>query len=250
MDTESNPDLKETQEANPAAQEEQKPLFSGTDSQGKERLFKSTEEAQQSWQSAQNFIKDTVSEKKSLESRIQELEAQLNQSTKLDDALKQLRTKEESPVNEEQTQQATETTPQLDVEQLRQQIANDIMGKLSETQQKEVYGKNEQESISAAQAVYGDSYEQKLRDAAKELGMSDAEILKEAQSNPKRFKKLFNLDRQTKTNYTPNGSVSGYAQNKDLSIDYSRGFSDRQRVDTSIENYRRIAQAKGIKLDF
>ena len=252
MDTTSNQEVKETQEANQAQSQEEtvKPLFRGTDSQGKERLFKSTEEAQQSWQSAQNFIKDTVSEKKSLESKIQELEARLNQSTKLDDALKQLQTKEDSPVNEEQTQQATETTPQLDVDQLRQQIANDIMGQLSETQQKEVYGKNEQESISAAQAVYGDSYEQKLRDAAKELGMSDADILKEAQSNPKRFKKLFNLDRQTKTNYTPSGSISGGTQKKDLSIDYTRGFSDRQRVATSVENYRKIAESKGIKLDF
>lgn len=33
----SNPDVKENQEANPAEpQEESKPLFSGTDSQGKE----------------------------------------------------------------------------------------------------------------------------------------------------------------------------------------------------------------------
>lgn len=252
MDTQSNPDLKETQEANQAQSQEEtvQPLFKGVDSQGKERLFTNTEEAQQSWQSAQNFIKDTVTEKKSLESRIQELEAQLNQSTKLDDALKHLKNKEESPVNEGQTQQATETTPQLDVEQLRQQIANDIMGQLTETQQKEVYSKNEQESISAAQAVYGDSFEEKLRQSAKDLGMSDADILKEAQSNPKRFKKLFNLDRQTKTNYTPSGSISGQPQKQDLSIDFTRGFTDRQRVATSIDNYRKIAEAKGIKLDF
>jgi hypothetical protein len=252
MDTQSNPDLKETQEANQAQSQEEtiQPLFKGVDSQGKERLFTNTEEAQQSWQSAQNFIKDTVADKKSLESRIQELEAQLNQSTKLDDALKQLNTKEESPVNEEQTQQATETTPQLDVDQLTQQITESILGKLTSDQQKEVFGKNEQESISAAKAVYGDSFEEKLRQSAKDLGMSDADILKEAQSNPKRFKKLFNLDRQQKTNYTPNGSVSGFPQSKDLSIDFSRGFTAKQRVSTSIDNYRKIAEARGIKLDF
>ena len=251
MDTQSNRDLKEIQDANQAAQEEQvKPLFGGTDSQGKERLFTNTDEAQQSWQSAQNFIKDNVADKKSLESKILELEAQLNQSTKLDDALKQLRNKEESPVNEEQTQQATESTPQLDVDQLTQQITESILGKLTSDQQKEVFGKNEQESISAAQAVYGDSFEEKLRQSAKDLGMSDADILKEAQSNPKRFKALFKLDRQTKTNYTPSGSFSGQAQKKDLSIDYSRGFNEQQRVATSIENYRKIAESKGIKLDF
>lgn len=251
MDTQSNQDLKETQEANQAPpQEEVKPLFSGTDSQGKERLFSNTEEAQQSWQSAQNFIKDKVSETKTLESRIQELEAQLNQSTKLEDALKQLKNKEESPVIEEQTQQATESTPQLDVDQLTQQITESILGKLTSDQQKEVFSKNEQESISAAQAVYGDSFEEKLRQSAKDLGMSDADILKEAQSNPKRFKKLFNLDRQQKTNYTPSGSVSGLPQSKNLQVDYSRGFTAQSRVNTSIENYRKIAEAQGIKLDF
>ena len=39
MDTQSNQDLKEAQEANqPQSQEESKPLFGGTDSQGKERI--------------------------------------------------------------------------------------------------------------------------------------------------------------------------------------------------------------------
>ena len=251
MDTQTNQVSKETQDANQApSQEEVKPLFSGTDSQGKERLFTNPEEAQQSWQSAQNFIKDKVTETKTLESRIQELEAQLNQSTKLEDALKQLKNKEESPVIEEQTQQATESTPQLDVDQLTQQITESILGKLTSDQQKEVFSKNEQESISAAKAVYGDSFEEKLRQSAKELGMSDADILKEAQSNPKRFKKLFNLDRQQKTTYTPSGSVSGLPQSKNLSIDFSRGFTERQRVATSIDNYRKIAEAQGIKLDF
>ena len=67
----SNPDVKEELEANqPEVKEEVKPLFGGTDSQGKERIFQTTEEAQQSWQSAQNFIKDKVDESKSLEVRI------------------------------------------------------------------------------------------------------------------------------------------------------------------------------------
>ena len=52
MTNPSNPEVKENQEAQPASsQEEKKPLFSSVDSQGKERLFPSTEEAQQSWQS-------------------------------------------------------------------------------------------------------------------------------------------------------------------------------------------------------
>jgi len=247
----SNPDTKEILEANqPQSQEEVKPLFGGTDSQGKERLFSTPEEAQQSWQSAQNFIKDKVDETKTMEARILDLEAKLNQSTKLEDALAQLKSKEESPVTEQQPNQTTETTPQLDVETLRQQLIEEVMGKLSTSQQQEVHSQNQSESIGAAQAIYGDSYEQKLRESAKDLGMSDEDIIKEAQSNPKRFKKLFGLDKQPKTTYSPNSSASGFTQNKDSSLDFSRGFNDKARVNTAMDNYRKLAEKQGLKLDF
>tara|TARA_R110001592_G_scaffold43948_2_gene141987 strand:+ start:3000 stop:3752 length:753 start_codon:yes stop_codon:yes gene_type:complete len=247
----SNPDVKENLEANqPESQEEVKPLFGGTDSQGKERLFNNTEEAQQSWQSAQNFIKDKVDETKTMEARIQELEAKLNQSTKLEDALSQLKNKEESPVNELQPSQTTETTPQLDVETLKQQLLQEVMGSLSTSQQQEVFSKNQNESIGAAQAIYGDSFEEKLRESAKDLGMSDEDIIKEAQANPKRFKKLFGLDKQPKTTYNPSNSVSGFTQKKESGLDLSRGFNDRTRVNTAIDNYRKIAEKQGVKLTF
>jgi len=247
----SNPDTKEILETNPViSQEEVKPLFGGTDSQGRERLFNNTEEAQQSWQSAQNFIKDKVDETKTMEARIQELEAKLNQSTKLEDALSQLKNKEESPVNELQPSQTTETTPQLDVETLKQQLLQEVMGSLSTSQQQEVFSKNQNESIGAAQAIYGDSFEEKLRESAKDLGMSDEDIIKEAQANPKRFKKLFGLDKQPKTTYNPSNSVSGFTQKKESGLDLSRGFNDRTRVSTAIDNYRKIAEKQGVKLTF
>ena len=251
MDTESNQDLKEAQEANqPQSQEESKPLFSGTDSQGKERLFKNTEEAQQSWQSAQNFIKDKVTESKTLESKIQELEAQLNQSTKLDDALKHLNTKEESPVNEEQTQQTTAATPQFDMEALEKQLTEKIMGRLSSSQQEEVFTKNTTESITAAQSVYGDAYEAKLRETAQELGMSDADILTEAQSNPKRFKKLFNLDKQQSRTPMPSNGITSLPQSDRPAISFNKGFSSKDKLTNHLGNLEALAKAKGFNIKF
>lgn len=247
----SNPEVKESQESNQdTAQEEQKPLFSGVDSQGKERLFSTAEEAKESWQNAQNFIKDKVGETKTLEARIQELEAQLNQSTKLEDALNQLKQKEESPVTEQSQQQTTETTPQLDVEQLKQQLTQEIMGSLTQAQQEEVYSKNKAESIEAAKAVFGDAYESKLRESAQELGMSDEDIIQEAQSNPKRFKKLFGLDRQQSKSYTPSGSVNMSGKQQDNALNFTGGFTDGQRITNAQDNYRKIAQKHGIKLPF
>jgi len=247
----SNPEVKENLEANqPVAQEEHKPLFSGVDSQGKERLFNSPEEAQQSWQSAQNFIKDKVDETKTMEARIQELEAKLNQSTKLEDALKQLKTKEESPVIEQEQHQTTETTPQVDVETLTAKITEQIMGKLTASQQADVFKQNQSESISAAQAVYGDSYEEKLRESAKDLGMSDEEIIQEAQSNPKRFKKLFGLDKQQPKTYAPSGSLRGNTQPTENPINFKKGFSGKDILSNHLGNLEAIAKAKGLNIQF
>lgn len=249
---ESNPDVKDNQEeATPQqSQEETKPLFSGVDSQGKERLFTSAEEAQKSWQSSQDFIKDKVSETKTMEARIQELEAQLNQSKKLEDALAELKSKEETPVTENTNPQTTETTPQLDVEQIKAQLLEEVMGTLSKKQQEEFYGKNKAESIEAAKSVYGDAYEDKLRETAQELGMTDEEVIQEAQSNPKRFKKLFGLDKQQSKTYAPSGSVNLSSKPKDDGLNFLGGFTDGQRVNTALDNYRKIAQKNGIQLNF
>lgn len=247
----SNPDVKENQEANqPQTQEESKPLFSGIDSQGKERLFTDVEDAQKSWQSSQDFIKTTVTENKSLEARIQELEAQLNQSTKLDEALAQLQTKEETPVTEQQNQQTTESTPQLDVEQIETQLLDKIMGKLTQEQQKEVFAKNQQESIEAAKSVFGESYEDKLRSVAQDMGMSDTDIIQEAQSNPKRFKKLFGLERQQSTNFVPNSSTSVPAKNTNVQLNLGKGFSAKDKLSSHLSDLQAIAKQKGLDINF
>lgn len=258
----SNQDVKENQETNQSQSQEEntplaqsapeapKPLFSGIDSQGKERLFKDAEEAQQSWQSAQNFIKTKVDETKSLEAKVQELEAQLNQSKKLEDALEHLQSKGESPVSEQQPQQTTETTPQLDVEQLKQQIRDEVMGSLSEAQKAEVYKTNQAESIEAAKAVFGESYEDKLRSAAQEMGMTDEDIIKEAQSNPKRFKKLFGLERQQPKNYVPNSSSVTRPSTESVQLNLGKGFSAKEKLSSHLSDLQAIAKKRGLQIDF
>lgn len=244
------------QETQPVeSQEEKKPLFSGTDSQGKERLFTDVEEVQQSWQSAQNFIRDKVTENKTLEARVQELEAQLNQSTKLEDALKQLKgTKEESPVSEQQAPQTTESTPQSEVEALKAEIAALKEGAvtkeyLTSKEQQALAAENQKQSIAAAQAIYGEAYEDKLRESAKELGMTDEEIIQEAQKNPVRFKKLFGLDKQQPKHYSPNSSANVSAMPKKESSLKWGGFSERDKLSNHLANMQAIAEKRGIKLN-
>ena len=248
---ESNQDNKENLEGQQPVQQEAevKPLFSGVDSFGNERLFKTAEEAQQSWQSSQDFIKNSVHEKKQLEARIQELEALAQQSTKLDEALKLIKSKEESLVNDEQSPEHQQSNPSLDIEQLTAKITESIMGKLTAEQQATVYKANQQESIRMAQSVYGDDYEKKLREIASDLDLSDEDIIREAQSNPKRFQKLFGLDRATTTNPTPQGGIRTPQGTPAPEIKLG-GFTDKQRVDSALDAYRSLMKSKGIKATF
>jgi len=227
-----------TQEANqPQSQEEKKPLFSGVDSQGKERLFTDVEDAQKSWQSSQDFIKNTVTENKSLEVQVQELKAQLNQSTKLDEALAQLRNKEESVVTESVPQQTTETTPQLDVEQLKAELLSQIKGDLTSATQVQQETQNQQKAMEAAQAVYGESYEDKLRETAQGLGMSDSDIVKTAQSNPTLFNKVFGLDKQPKSSPTSFSSFSGRQVEPEAKLSLGKkGFSTSKVLGNHMSN--------------
>jgi hypothetical protein len=235
---------------NQSDQEETKPLFSGVDSQGKERLFTSVEDAQKSWQSSQDFIKDKVEKEQSLEAKVQQLEAQLNQSLKLEEALAQLQSKEESPVKEPETPQATETTPQLDVEQLTAQITESIMGKLSSSQQEEIYSNNQAESMQAAQAVHGEEFETKLRETAKDLGMSDSDIVNTAQTNPTLFKKVFGLDKQQPKSYTPNSSSHKVPDQGEPKLNIGGGFTASQKLETHLANMQAIAKKRGLKLKY
>ena len=217
----SNP-TENIQEANqPLVQEEHKPLFGGTDSQGKERLFNTVEEAQQSWQHSQDFIKTTVQEKQTLEAKVQELEAKVNQSLKLEEALEKFKQQDTTQMTQQPNQKpTTESTSQLDLEQLTAQLTENIMGKLSASQQETVYNKNELESIEAAKSVFGNDFESKLRGKAQSFNMSDDDITNMARTNPTMFKKIFELDKQTATvvttptggNAPPHNNVTPVAQ--------------------------------------
>ena len=233
----TNPSENNLEANQPNSQEEKKPLFSGTDSQGKERIFTSVEDVQKSWQSGQDFIKTIDPENKSLEAQVQELKAQLNQSMKLEDALAQLRNKEEPVVTEQSPQQTTETTPQLDVEQLKAELLSQIQGDLSSASEAQKHSQNQQKAMEAAQAVYGESYEDKLRETAQSLGMSDEDIVETAQKNPTLFNKVFGLDKHPKSTPTGFSSFSGRQAEPETKLKLgTKGFSTSQVLGNHMSN--------------
>lgn len=248
-----NQGVKENQEANqPEAnlsqsQEEHKPLFGGVDSQGKERLFNTVEEAQQSWQHSQDFIKNTVQEKQSLEAKVQELEAKVNQSLKLEEALEKLQQQKETTqmTQEPNQQQTTEQTSQLDLEQLEAQLTEKIIGKLTASQQEEVFKNNESESISAAQAVFGSDFESKLKEKAQSVNMSSEDIVHMARTNPTLFKNTFGLNKAPSKDVTP-PSGSNTPQNNVAPQSQKPAFFGKDRVNQGVEALRNKAREMGL----
>ena len=243
----SNP-TENIQEANqPLVQEEHKPLFSGTDSQGKERLFNTVEEAQQSWQHSQDFIKNTVQEKQSLEAKVQELEAKVNQSLKLEEALEKFKQQDTTQMTQQPSQQqTTETTPQLDLEQLEAQLTEKIMGRLSASEKETVYNKNQSESIDAAKSVFGNDFESKLREKAQAFNMSDSDIINTARTNPTMFKKLFELDKQTATSVAPPSGGNVPPHNNATPVSTKPAFFAKDATNQMVDRLNAKARERGI----
>lgn len=245
----SNKDTKENLESQQAQEQEVKPLFGGTDSFGNERIFKTTEDAQKSWQSSQDFIKSQVEETNQLKARIQELEATAQQGTKLDEALELLNKKAESNVTDNSNQQTNVSNPSLDIEALKKELTQEILGGLDAKQQETVFVKNEQESIQAAKSVFGDTFETELRNKASALGMSDNDIIQEARANPTKFKALFGLNKQSNPTFVP--TTSGVPpKGKNLELNLNPCFNQADKVKANIDNFRKIAEAGGIKVNF
>jgi hypothetical protein len=108
---------------------------------------------------------------------------------------------------------------------------------LTRWQQEALAKANLDASTEAAKAVHGESYQQKLEQAGKELGMSKDDIVQMAQTKPEAFKRLFSLaPTAPKTSPLPTSSYSAHHVPtgdpiKDVAkLIVSRGASSRDRT--------------------
>lgn len=198
-------------QANQAQEQEVKPLFGGTDSQGKERLFTDPEDAAKSWQASQNHIKTLEEQRKEYEATINSLKSQLEQSSttseKIDQALELLKNKGSD------MQQPTGENQAVDIEALKaellKQAQETAVNSVTGFKQQEIATANQQASIQAAKDYYGSEYESKLREQGAKLGLNDEAIQSMAKSNPALFKQTFGLTGQKPSGISPDGSVNG-----------------------------------------
>lgn len=245
----SDQDVKqETQEhADQANEQEAKPLFTIGD-----REY-DADAAQKKIVNADGFIEQLKTESKEKDAKIAELQAQLDQAAKLEDALEQLKAKEhpqeESNMAEEASVDNTNPTG-LDLEELKQSLLQEVTSHLTAKDQKALKQKNQQESIQAAQDYYGSDYENKLREKAKSMGMSDEDIVAEAQANPKKFKALFGLNKEQKSSPSPfSTQQSTQTKQRESSLDFSPKLRSADKMQQSISNMQAMAKKLGVEIN-
>jgi hypothetical protein len=189
---------------------------------------------------ADSFIEQLKAEGKLKDDELIQLRAQIDQSTKLDDALARINSK---GTGETPSQEAS--TNAIDLEAFKKEILGSFNESLTAKEKLGLTQKNQESSISAAQAVYGDQYESKLREKAKQLGMSDADIITEAGANPEKFKALFGLNRQTNTTPTPRFNTKGSPSEGGPQFKLG-GFSAKEQVQNMKDTLASFAKARGI----
>ena len=190
---------------------------------------------------ADSFIEQLKAESKTKDDELAQLRAQIDQSTKLDDALARINSQGTSEAISQET-----PTSAIDIEALKKELLGSMSESLSQKDKAALSQKNQEDSISAAQAVYGDSYESKLRERATQLGMSDADIISEASANPIKFKSLFGLDKQSQTSPSPSFGASVPRNNNEAPVLKLGGFSTTDKVNNLKETFASFAKARGV----
>ena len=232
----SDQDTKDTQDTADQATEQAVPLFTIGD-----RQF-NKEDAVTKITNADSFIDQLKAEGKQKDEELAQLWAQVDQSTKLDDALARMNN---SQGTSEASSQETPTSA-IDVEALKQELLASMSTSLADSEKGKQAEKNQLDSISAAQAVFGDGYESKLREKAKELGMSDNDIILEASANPTKFKALFGLNKNNSTTPTPSFGGRPPSNTSGTPTLKLGGFNAQQRVSNLKDTFASFAKAKGI----
>lgn len=236
----SDQDLKETtQEAADQPTQDETPLFSvdGRD-YSKDAAVKKIE-------SADGFINTLKSEGQTKDAQIANLQAQLDQATKLDEAIASIqagKVTEHSP--------AAQTAP-VDTNSVVAELTKTMQAQINDTfsqnKAQENAVRNETESMNAAKAVFGTQYNAKLREKATLLGMSDVDVANEAKANPAKFKELFGLNKRATPSISPSSSSRTVVPKPSGKLDFAPKFNASGKREASMANMAAAAESLGIK---
>lgn len=200
-------------------------------------------------ENADSHIATLEAESKAKDDELAQLRAQLDQATKLEDALARLQSTEQ----DNSSQPTSTTNTEVDLESLSQSLESKLSEKLESSldQRDRIIreSENEKASMVAAQKVFGEDYETKLREKAKALDMNDKDILDEARKSPAKFKALFGLDRKVEPSVSPNSTMNLANRKPDENLDFGQKFTSRDKRAKSLNNMSAIADKLGVKIN-
>ena len=177
---------------------------------------------------ADKHVQTIESDNAQLRQEVEQLKAQVANSSKLDQVLESLQAKQvASPTSTDEN-----TTQSVDkdalIQELLSQVETKIEGTLTAKQQQAQLEQTLTETVSLAQAKFGSEYETVLRTKGQELGLDDAGIQNMAATQPKVFKQLFGLsDTKVPAKGSPTPSVVVPASNNSqqaTDVDYKSVF--------------------------
>ena len=174
------------------------------------------EQAMKKIQHSEAFIDQLLKEKREIEEKFKRMEGQAKEAEKLDarlqEALDQLSGQQ---IRNDDPSQETET---VDYEKLQEQLRKIAEETAANTYENQTKAQREQEnlnkSIQAVKEMYGESYQEKLLDKAKALGLTQEQAEDMAKSNPLLFTETF--ARKPQSSPQPQeGRRSPYASRKE-----------------------------------
>ncbi|CAH9015499.1 coil containing protein [Vibrio phage 275E43-1] len=132
-----------------------------------------------------------------------QLAAQVEQATKLDEALTMFNQQQQPEAPATQQEQTTS----LDVEALKAQMLQEVMAQVTAQEAQKVHQNNFDTSIAAAQKAYGSDMAVKLQERGAQLGMDASAIDNLAKTQPAVFNELF-IPKANSAPATPDGTYT------------------------------------------
>lgn len=174
----------------------------------------------------QEHIKTLEQETASLRQQLNELKEQLATSKSIDDLISEMRNER----GNEENHQPGPTTPQVDKEQLLNELRTRVFEDLSAVEQANLQQKNWQDSVNLLKERHGDGYAKYVDDRAEELQMDVKQLEELAKTSPKAFMELVSPGTKSTVSPTQTTTRGMFQGQPDIEVQYRQVATLRKNL--------------------
>ena len=192
-------------------------LFSSEDSSKSDNITLSQDEIQKIVKqnlNAQEHIKNLESETKQYREQLSELQNELTKSRTIDELLES--------IQQQNTDTPGPTAPQINKEELLNELKAEVFRDLSAAQQSALEEQNAAEAVRAAEELYGEGYKSYVQQKAADLGVSLEQMEQYAKTSPKVFMELLGGQKSQTPTPTIGNQTLPPSNDSDIEARYKR----------------------------